>query len=185
MSADSTPQQPEAGSSYSRAPNADAAEPGPTIAPDNVRPAETPAPGRSAPGWSSVGWGLAIAVIILIGPFPTCLFKLAVGAPCPGCGLTRATLALLQLDFDASFHFHPLALVVSPLLGWVLGRPLLVRLGLVAEDRFLLSARASTWLVVVLVVALWVVYVARLAGALGGHPDPVVLSDGWLTRWWF
>ena len=23
------------------------------------------------------------------------------------------------------------------------------------------------------------------AGALGGHPDPVSLEDGWLTRWWF
>ena len=124
-------------------------------------------------------------VLILVGPFPTCVFKVAVGAPCPGCGLTRATLALLQLDFGEAFRLHPLAVVVSPLFGWLLLRPLLVRTGLIAQERFLLRGRAVTVLTVGLIVALWVVYVVRLAGGLGGHPDPVDLHAGWLTRWWF
>jgi hypothetical protein len=39
-----------------------------------------------------------------------CPFKVLTGLPCPGCGLTRATVALLHGDFATSFHFHPLAL---------------------------------------------------------------------------
>ena len=37
-----------------------------------------------------------------------CLFELAFGIPCPGCGMTRAALALLQLDFAAAFSYHPM-----------------------------------------------------------------------------
>ena len=29
------------------------------------------------------------------------------GFPCPGCGMTRATLALLRLDFVAAFKYNP------------------------------------------------------------------------------
>lgn len=30
------------------------------------------------------------------------------GIPCPGCGMTRAYIALLHLDFRAAFYYHPL-----------------------------------------------------------------------------
>jgi hypothetical protein len=43
-------------------------------------------------------------------PYPTCLVKLALGVPCPGCGMTRATLRLLHGDVHGSVQFHPLAL---------------------------------------------------------------------------
>jgi hypothetical protein len=32
------------------------------------------------------------------------------GVPCPGCGMTRAYLAVFNLDFAAAFHMHPLFL---------------------------------------------------------------------------
>lgn len=150
-----------------------------------VEPTPQAAYSQTPRSWTGAGLGLAIALVVLVGPFPTCFFKLAVGAPCPGCGLTRATLAMLQLDWAGVLRFHPLAPLVSPLLGWLLLRPALVRSGLVSEERFRLSPRATGWLAVGVILALWGVYVARLAGALGGHPDPVVLQDGWLTRWWF
>lgn len=34
--------------------------------------------------------------------------------PCPGCGLTRATLAFLALDFLKAFQMHPLVI-----LAWI------------------------------------------------------------------
>ena len=37
-----------------------------------------------------------------------CLFKWALGIACPGCGMTRAWLRLLQLDFAGAFSLHPL-----------------------------------------------------------------------------
>ena len=37
-----------------------------------------------------------------------CVFRLMTGIPCPGCGMTRAWLAALRLDFAAAFAYHPL-----------------------------------------------------------------------------
>ena len=38
----------------------------------------------------------------------TCIIKYFTNIPCPGCGLTRAYLALFKLDFSKAFHYHPL-----------------------------------------------------------------------------
>jgi hypothetical protein len=53
-------------------------------------------------------WGLDI--------FPPCIFKLITGYSCPGCGLTRGLLAVLQLDFALAWHYNPLTFIVWPAL---------------------------------------------------------------------
>lgn len=61
-----------------------------------------------------------ILVLSLLGLFlglvyrlsgTACLFEAFFGIPCPGCGLTRATLAFLALDFPKAFQMHPLFLL--------------------------------------------------------------------------
>lgn len=37
-----------------------------------------------------------------------CPIKFITGISCFGCGMSRAALSLLSLDFKASFHYHPL-----------------------------------------------------------------------------
>ena len=37
-----------------------------------------------------------------------CLFLSVLGVPCPGCGMTRALLAVLRLDFAAALAYHPM-----------------------------------------------------------------------------
>lgn len=37
-----------------------------------------------------------------------CPIKFVTGISCLGCGMTRAWLALLKLDFSAAFYYHPL-----------------------------------------------------------------------------
>ena len=44
-----------------------------------------------------------------------CPFKALTGLPCPGCGMTRAFLHLIEGDVAGAFHFHPLFWLV-PLL---------------------------------------------------------------------
>lgn len=38
----------------------------------------------------------------------TCFLKSIFGIPCPGCGMTRAVLAALQLHFAEAFTLHPM-----------------------------------------------------------------------------
>ena len=49
-----------------------------------------------------------------------CIFRLMTGIPCPGCGMTRAWLAALRLDYAAAFAYHPLFWVVP--IAFVLAR---------------------------------------------------------------
>lgn len=44
----------------------------------------------------------------------TCPIKHLTGVSCAGCGMTRACLSALTLDFSAAFYYHPLW-VVMPL----------------------------------------------------------------------
>lgn len=38
----------------------------------------------------------------------TCPIKFLTGISCAGCGMTRAFISLLKLDFSSAFYFHPL-----------------------------------------------------------------------------
>ena len=65
-------------------------------------------------------FGLPIVGLVL-SSVPICPTAAAFGVPCPGCGLTRATLDLLHGNLSAALHMHPLVLLVSPLyIGGVL-----------------------------------------------------------------
>jgi hypothetical protein len=122
---------------------------------------------------------LAVIAILFFVELPVCPSKLALGAPCPGCGLTRATHALFQLDFLGAATAHPLVFLVLPILGWVLLRQSITGFGfrspplLDALGRWPMAAYAG------LVVLLLVVWVVRLA--TGWHPDPIAPESGWLT----
>jgi hypothetical protein len=39
-----------------------------------------------------------------------CIFKLATGIPCPGCGMGRASLSLLKGEIVSSFHYNILCI---------------------------------------------------------------------------
>jgi hypothetical protein len=52
--------------------------------------------------------GLAQAALVVGGwPGWPCPIQLALGLPCPGCGLSRATAALLRGDVLAAIEIHP------------------------------------------------------------------------------
>jgi hypothetical protein len=55
----------------------------------------------------------------LNGQHSICLFKNIFGIECWGCGITRATISVIQLDFSRAFHYNRLIVVVFPLLLYV------------------------------------------------------------------
>ena len=57
----------------------------------------------------------------LLTRFTGCPFRFFFGISCPGCGMTRALLAALHLDFAAALSFHPLFFLLPLfLLGYYL-----------------------------------------------------------------
>lgn len=46
---------------------------------------------------------------------PLCAFHAVTGLPCPGCGMTRAFLALGRLDLRAAWAFNPLVFPLAAL----------------------------------------------------------------------
>lgn len=119
-----------------------------------------------------VGAGVAFA---FAGP-PFCPTALFFGIPCPGCGLTRATLALMRGDFAAALGFHPLVFVLAPLFAYAVASSLYdyVRGGPAGTSGFAawFSQRTRYGAALALLAVALFVWGARFAGYFGG-PVPV------------
>ncbi|MFZ5890072.1 MAG: DUF2752 domain-containing protein [Myxococcota bacterium] len=118
----------------------------------------------------------AAGAIAVLSDAPLCPTAALFGVPCPGCGLTRATLALLRGDVHAALHLHPLVFVLTPLFVALLASALwsYVR-GPNASERAPRVRWSSPWIsrIAWLLLALTLgVWVARFFGAFGG-PVPV------------
>lgn len=50
----------------------------------------------------------AFFLLLIIYHFTGCPIKLLTGISCPGCGMTRAWIQLLQLHPASAFSYHPL-----------------------------------------------------------------------------
>lgn len=103
-----------------------------------------------------------------------CVFRLMTGIPCPGCGMTRAWLAALRLDFAAAFAYHPLFWVV----------PIAFALAFVREETASDKVKHGIDIVIavlcVLVIAVWIVRLVNPADAgllFGGHAPAGVPDD--------
>jgi hypothetical protein len=110
-------------------------------------------------------------LLVALSDTPLCPTALVFGIPCPGCGLTRATLALSHGDVRAALGFHPLAPLLVPLVAWVFGKALVdyVRGAPPAPPaRAWWARRTAVWLASALFVLLVGVWLARFAGYFGG-----------------
>jgi hypothetical protein len=111
----------------------------------------------------------AAAVVAVALRVPLCPIAIITHHPCPGCGLTRAALALMRGDVSAALHFHPLGPIVVPLIGAGLAYNVVryLRTG----SWWAAESLRTRWVTVIagaLFVALFGVWVARFFGAFGG-----------------
>lgn len=103
-----------------------------------------------------------------------CVFRLMTGIPCPGCGMTRAWLAALRLDFAAAIAYHPLFWAVP--IAFVLA---FVRDG-TASNKLKRGIDIVIAVLCVLVIAVWIVRLVNPADAgllFGGHAPAGVPDD--------
>jgi lysylphosphatidylglycerol synthetase-like protein (DUF2156 family) len=111
---------------------------------------------------------------------PFCPLASVFGVPCPGCGLTRATLALAHGDLKHALELHPLVLVLAPLFMWAM---VSAAIGYVRGPRasrparLWLASRTVTALGSVLMLVTLGVWGARFLGYFGGPVHVETLSD--------
>ncbi len=131
-----------------------------------------------------VGTGLALVGFAVAHDFPLCPLAGSIGVPCPGCGLTRATLALLHGDVRGAFHLHPLVWLLTPLFALFVGSALWQLLrdpsAPRAAPRMRWNGPALNVVAVLLLVVTLGVWLARFAGYFGG-PAPVTTLYGWVS----
>ncbi len=135
-----------------------------------AEPPRVPAqPGRLR-GQLAVGVVVLAFVAVLVSGLPTCPAATLLGVPCPGCGLTRATLAALRGDFHMAFRLHPLFVVLAPAFA---GAVIVAALATVrGPSAVAFVNRVPSWLVtalgVVLTLASLGLWLARFFGFFGG-----------------
>lgn len=132
--------------------------------------------------WLLTG-ALGAAAALLLSGAPLCPLAGWVGVPCPGCGLTRASLALLEGDVTAAVQLHPLVFVAAPAFLLLVGGTILSALrsrGDAAAPAPLGGDPSRWWNVAAgaLVAALLGVWVLRFLGYFGG-PVPVTTYSEW------
>ncbi|MCA9626994.1 MAG: DUF2752 domain-containing protein [Myxococcales bacterium] len=138
------------------------------------------APSRSYKEWAVriLLWTFVVGPLLLslVTDFVACPSARYFGQPCPGCGLTRATMAALHGHIGEAFHLHPLFFLAAPFHvgALVYGTYLLLappRLQPKQPSLFAWGKRiGQSYIVIsVLLILLWI---ARMFGAFGG-PVPV------------
>ena len=150
--------------------------------PSGAGPSDEMSPGFSWKKLLSTVWPLALAPVVVWIGIPLCPSRSMFGLPCPGCGLTRATVAMLELDFPRMLAMHPLAPIVTPLVGWWIASAALTSAGLRGAARWDPGKVIPRWGWIAIGVALIALFVARLGGLFGGLPDPIDPASGLFGR---
>jgi hypothetical protein len=124
---------------------------------------------RSRVGRAAIVVTAAAALALLaVSPVKLCVVARVFHVPCPGCGLTRATLAIAQGDVMRALALHPLSIVLVPIVGFACAVHALryVRTGS-AWNRARPSrmTEAALAALALLLIAVWI---ARFFGCFGG-----------------
>ncbi len=128
---------------------------------------------------------LSAFAVAVHSDLPLCPMASSFGIPCPGCGLTRATLAIFHGDVRGALRLHPLVWLLAPLFVGFVG---VATFDLVRgpapsprKPRVDWTSRKMNVAAVALLVLTLSVWLARFGGYLGG-PVPVTSMRAWLAR---
>lgn len=89
-----------------------------------------------------------------------CLVRELTGVPCPGCGITRAYIALAKGDVKLAWHYHPLFWFIGPLIIFLL----------IFQNRLLNKKKAQLIIGIVSFILILGVYIFRMVTLFPNNP---------------
>lgn len=121
--------------------------------------------------------GLGIYSLIT-GKFQLCIFRIFTGLPCPGCGLTRAFILLLQGKILSSLQYHLLLLPVlftlltaaTAFIANFFQKENTVRKGVLT---FFLKLNSSKYFYGTMFILLFLYYIYRMTAFFPDGPEPM------------
>lgn len=119
---------------------------------------------------------IAVINAIILGKAELCFCRMLCGLPCPGCGLTHSTIALLQGHFVQSLKYCPLTIFVwASIVGAFLTYSKLVSLPRpIYAILFFLGN--NKWWIIFIAVSFAMLYIVRLILYFPNGPYPMVYS---------
>jgi len=117
--------------------------------------------------------GRALHVAALVSPLivasacgvSVCPWALTMGTPCPGCGMTRAAIALAHGDVSTALALNPSALLTVPVSAAIV---VFLVASYVYDGRSRANAPAPRTAAIATMIVLYGVWLARAFGAFGG-----------------
>ena len=134
----------------------------------------TPPPGGQSRWYlgraAAVLLGYGVTFVVLLSGRMKCTFALATHHPCPGCGTTRAAVALLHGDLAQALRYNPMGPVVIAALLTVATEALfrVARYGHVQGLGTRGPAHVAVRVLLMALVLQSVVWIARFFGFFGG-----------------
>ncbi|MDF2612362.1 MAG: putative rane protein [Clostridia bacterium] len=116
---------------------------------------------------------IGIATLLFYVSDIKCIVKYTIGIPCPGCGLTRAWLSFLKMDFKAAFGWHPLFWIV----------PFVVIIGVFLKGRIFKDNHSNRMFWIILVAIVVGVYSIRMIRLFPDHPPMDYNKQSFLYKW--
>jgi len=92
--------------------------------------------------------------------FLPCIFKGVTDIPCPGCGMTRACLAILQGEFSTAWRYHPFSFLLVGLSILIVFQPEYTQETWVAISLIKQKIIVST--LILLCLSLWLVHLKQI-----------------------
>ena len=114
-------------------------------------------------GWIVIALITVLVMIVKINgigilhKMPPCAFNKVTGLYCPGCGGTRATIALFRGQIIRSFRFHPFVLYGFVVGGWFMISQTIQR---ISKDRIKIGMHFRAvylWIALAIVLINWLV----------------------------
>lgn len=80
-----------------------------------------------------------LLLLYFVMEYYKCPFYFFLGVSCPGCGMSRAFVSLLHLDFVQAFRYHPLyPIVIVGLIIWFLHKKKIIGISKKTQDILLI-----------------------------------------------